>query len=336
MFHSLSALNGNCLRQALRDLTPTQVGALPKMTSSNDRAIAQSFTNQILKRYQCSVLADKKNNTLWLEPLGYYFDQDREGDVFGFKGWSGGFAVGGDHLFSNQICVGGGVGYTNSELRWDHRYGKGTINSLYVGIYSSYITTGGYLLAAVLGSRNFYGIERNIHFAELKRTATNDHKGWDVAARLIGALNFEIKENLYLQPSLMADVYNTFEEGYNESGAKSLNLQMERHYSGIVRTNVGIKGLKNIPFKRSCWTPSLYLGWVKEVPLTNGRYKGKIRACPDTFSVQSFHKTRDLLALGTSVGGVFKNGVTIALRYELNRRGSYVLHNGDLNLSWNF
>jgi uncharacterized protein with beta-barrel porin domain len=176
-----------------------------------------------------------------------------------------------------------------------------------------------------------------MHFAKIDRTAKSHHRGAEVCGRLQSGMNLRLKQAWVVQPYLIADSYNSFEAGYKEQGAGSLDLTVNSHYSGLVRINPAVKVQKELSSEMGCIAFSVYAGCALEIPVTDGVFESQIAAAPgNTFKGRSFHETRNQLCSGASIKAAFTKGPTLFLHYELNADSRYVSNNFDVNAQWSF
>ena len=345
---SLLTLDQTGLDMALAGLTPAQFGAFSLVNYNNSRSVMNAFSREATKLYFCNLTkkpeckdetycADEKKTTVWAEPVGSYIDQRMAEENFGFDNWNVGSVFGAHHLFGNHVFLGGGTSYIYSNLKWDHGFGKSDQHNIYGGIFSGYMRELWYILGTVLGSGNYYDVKRHIDFADIHRTAKNDHWGGEVTGRLEGGINFFNSKGFLLRPFVVVDSYNVFQQGYRESGSDSLNLFVKWNYLGMVRFNGTIQISQDFQLEKSCWTPLIYAGYVHETPVTRGHIDANLEGCCcRTLTVKTFHKDRDQFQGGAGLSGIFKNGASFSMNYEIAVGHKYPSHNGEIEFDWAF
>ena len=119
-------------------LSPAQFGALPLTNLHSNRIIADVIVENTEKFDWCDPCDSQKEcevneTSVWIAPVGYYYDQDGIQSQIGFDAYAVGVGVGASHLFFNSFHVGGGAGYTYSKIDWDKDRGDGHVNSVYLG-----------------------------------------------------------------------------------------------------------------------------------------------------------------------------------------------------------
>ena len=301
-------------------LSPAQFGALPLTNLQSNRIIADVIVEGTEKFYWCdpcdsqnnsqeACQANRNDTSVWIAPVGYYYDQDGIQSQIGFDAYAVGVGVGASHLFFNAFHVGGGAGYTYSKIDWDKDRGDGHVNSVYLGPSLGWSQKNAFLNLLVMGSYNYYDIDRNIKFPGVNRTASNKHHSYDVLARLDGGYRFRINtggkfDHFFILPEARLSYLNIFEERYTESGADSINLTVDSKYSAFLQPNVLVKFLRDFHTRTLCVTPAFQVGWISNISLSSGNYKSRFykqETCQPHFVVKSFTRNTNQLSLGLDV-----------------------------------
>ena len=284
------------------------------------------------------------DQSVWLNLIGYYYKQNKMQEQVPFNSRTYGFTIGYNTRLFNHLVLSAGTGYTHSSLDWYENNGNACIQSVYLSPSMGYVGEYGYAELVLLGSRSFYEVNRKIHFSNFKDTAHNNHKSYDLLAGCRGSLRLKFPENfqknLFLLPTVNLDYLNIFESGYQESGAGALNLSVKNVHSAFLRPEVKFKLLKELNTRSVCSSPSIYVGWLRNIPLTNGIYTSRFykqEACEKNFAVQSYHSSTDQLILGAEILLVaYKDNCSLKLGYEANIGNHYSVQEGNLNFNWMF
>jgi len=310
-------------------LSPIQFGALPLANLQSHRLVSDVIVENTEKFYWCDPCNtqestsekcknEKKRTSIWIAPIGDYYEQDGINKrpsqdwadrQIGFDTYSVGVGLGASHLFFDCFHVGGGLGYTYSHIDWDKSRGDGHWNSIYFGPSLGFSKSNGYVNLLLLGSYNYYHIDRNIHFSGLSRTASNKHHSYDILARVDGGYKFRINTGgnlgyFYLLPEARISYLNIFEESYRESGADSINLAVDSKYSAFLQPTVLVKFLRDFYRPGFCVTPTIQIGWISNIPLSSGNYQSKFygqSTCQPHFVVKSYHDTTNQMTIGGEV-----------------------------------
>ena len=283
------------------------------------------------------------DQSIWFNPIGYYYKQNEMQEQLSFNSKTYGFTTGFSTRLFNHLVLSAGAGYTHSSLDWYKNNGSAHIQSAYLSPSIGYVGECGYVGLVLLGSRSFYEVNRKILFSDFKDKAHNHHKSYDLLAGCRGSLRLKFPENfqknLFLLPTVNLDYLNIFESGYQESGAGALNLSVKNVHSAFLRPEVKFKLLKEFITPSICSSPSIYVGWLKNIPLTNGTYTSRFykqETCTKNFTVQSYHSSTDQLILGSEILVAYKANCSLKLGYEANIGNHYNVQEGNLNFNWVF
>ncbi len=342
----LVSLPANIFERELEQLSPSQFGALPLVELQNQRVIADTIAESAEKYRWCK--GEDTNNSqktsVWVAPVGYYYNQDKVDGQIAFDAYAIGAAVGANHLLAHNILVGGAIGYAHSHIDWQEKAGEGRWNSVYAGPSIGWVPSSGFVNMLVLGAYNYYSIDRTIRFPGLRRTAYNNHHSWDVMARIDGGYKFCVntKENgdqLFILPEASVSYLNIFESSYTESGAKSLNLDVGSKYSAFLQSNVMIKFLNDFHIKNMCITPTIHVGWISTIPLSSRNYTSSLfmqTTCKSHFTVTSFHDKTNQLSIGCELVFTTSKDLILSLGYNANLLDQNTVQSGKLRLEKRF
>lgn len=241
----------------------------------------------------------------WIDPIGFFYKQNRYLDVSGFTDYTYGTAAGIGFPFSDSSYGAVGAGYTRSNLFWKNDSGNASCNTLYIAPSIGISTEFAYMALLVQGSIDFYKVKRHVQFASIDTNAENRHKNYNVLCRAdLGAkLNVGEHEDVFFEPQLSFNYVNLFQESYSEKGASNfINLSVKHKHSVILQPNGGIKIIKEISKSTYCFAPNIFVGWLANVPITSGNYISNFyqMQIPNLteFTVISFDQTTNQLALG--------------------------------------
>ncbi|MDN3509294.1 MAG: autotransporter domain-containing protein, partial [Candidatus Neptunochlamydia sp.] len=338
--------------EALLKLGPEQFGALALGHLQTSTRIGQSM-NRAKSFYEDYYLTpcyptfnppSYSNHMIWIAPIGYYYKQNERDEQVPFENRTYGFTTGVDHCFSNHFVLSGGFGYTHSNLNWKQNRGCSHIQSIYLGPSIGYISPQGYIGLSLVGSRSSYDVKRRIAFSSFKETAENHHKSWDLLAEINGSIKLKLPEilnkNLFMISSVTIDYLNIFESGYQESGAGPIDLSVKNVHSTFVRPEVTVRLMKELTVHLLCASPSIYMGWQKNIPLTQSYYTSsfyKQEVCSKNFTVKSYHSSTDQLVLGTDliIMGCKANW-SLKVGYKASICDHFNTQEGTLNFNWNW
>jgi outer membrane autotransporter protein len=337
---ALLILPPNQYAKALNSLTPSQFGALALTELENNFNIANTFFLTGLGQRSCCIDNCESTN-IWINPLGFIYSQKShsEQEAIGFTTHTYGVAAGIDHEFSNDWSLGLGLGYSYSHLHWKNQAGKARADSGYLGSYLKYDYQNFYFDFLVLGTGNFYDVDRKIVFPGLDRKAKSHPTTWNLSEILLAGFRLGPFSNLFIQPELLLDQLNIFQENFKENGANSIDLSVKRKYSSFLRSLVNLKFVKEWTCCNMCITPRVNAGWLRTTPLTGGHYTASFRAdtfCEPNFSVTSFNQIIDQVLVGAQLLISSQRGFTISLGYEGKFGEKAKVHELNMAADWRF
>ena len=350
----------NYVRNILK-LGPQQFGALALSgLQSSTRTSRQMNRADLIYQRKSSMINPRQNGgkedaqvksspekTVWINPIGFYYKQNEDTpEQFPFDVRSYGFTLGFQGVLPNKLALGGGVGYTYSDLKWSQSQGTATIQSVYIAPSFSYIGEVGYGSIMLSCGPSFYDVKRKIEFADIKREAQSYHTGFDLIIGMSGGLSLKMPgifgEGLFCIPTLNLDFVNLFEGGYEESGAGSANLFIEKKLSSFFRPELTLKISQQLSFGKLSVLPTLYFGWVKSIALNQDQEKCKAKIMSKEMEnaapmiVESYRPPGDQLVIGAELTAFYQEHLCFKFGYEANLVGSTYAQGVTLGFDWKF
>ena len=347
----LEQLEGDVLNDALNQLSSARFGALSLVNFNADSTVANIFGNHLKKLYRCKTkigaceddaetFCFKQNNwSVWAEPFLNFSHHDKTEQQRSFHNETYGGVLGADYSFANNICLGGGAGYSYANMDWGQSLGKSLINSVYGGVYSSWFNEQGFVNLSVMGTRNFYHVGRRVHFPGYDRTAHHHHRGWDLTTHLGGGLEFPLGETFHFQPTLDIDYINVFQGEFRERNLGGIDLVVRSKQSGLLRSALALNLVNDFKTDHVCYSPGILVGWVHEAYLSSANYKANMTSkclMDPSFIVKTFHKDQDYRLLGVSLTVIHDKGFVFTVNYHTEFNHLYTKHEGRGRFEWNF
>jgi outer membrane autotransporter protein len=186
---------------------------------------------------------------------------------------TGGVSTGFDlDLWKNWI-LGAAVGYSYDHLKWKEDLGHANIQDGFGALYFSCSGKYAYLFGAAMGSYDHYKTARHIEIGEgvlteIDRTAHGSHHGWHGSGHLQAGLLFGKK--VQFSPFVQANYIYIHESSFNEHGAKSLDLHVDKKNSDLLEGEVGIQLARCFSISTNKFSPSAGISVIRE-----WRFKGK-------------------------------------------------------------
>jgi outer membrane autotransporter protein len=305
----------------------------PQETHHNTRAgLAADFDHQM----QQSIALSRGKGGVWAHGFGNIGNQKNQKNQRGFKAETGGFMAGMDYRVSSNVFLGGGLGFSSSDVNWKNSGGKGRIRGYFATFYSTWYQGGFYVNGSLVAGVNRYKVGRHLLLGSvIDRTASNHHEGYEFTPHI--GMGYEIPfKSLTLEPFVGLDYSHIHQDGYNETGAKDLNLKVKSQSAEMLRGEAGFNIFKTLPFEGGNWTPKLKLSYILKEPTKKGNMQAALQGQPTFFAVKSFTRTRNQFSPGVGMTFRFNSGAFVDVRYDAELDSSYKAHEVGLKIGYAF
>jgi len=299
----LLALSFSDIQNAFNHMQPSQFSAQTWTQLSNGLLVRSSYSkhvNEFFIRNNCS---NEYGFDVWLDVLGEWQGQGKESCQFGYNDWTAGVSLGTD-VSCKQFRFGGAASYTYSGVNWDQSAGHGQISSFYGGGYGGWSDDVGYLIFSTLGAYNHYDSTRYISIGNINRHAYGSHNGWEVLTGVEGGAYFEVNP-VRLGPFGRFDYIYLWQEGYQESGANSLNLQVDSRHDQLVQSQVGAVCTSryecNLERIQGIFIPRVEVSYINQTPIVKADYQASFKNSACEFNVSGWNFEHNLGAIGVAL-----------------------------------
>lgn len=325
--------------QKWKDSAPEHLGSFAIADWLNSLNIGSFFddTTQYLERTpQCFTIFNPSIDwNLWAEPYifhSHYQTPLNRKDKIDFGLTTAGLLAGSRYAISDEISLGGGLGYYHSKLD------ESTINGVYLGPSIQYFYPGGSVGFMLYGIGNFYDVS--------KKTAGSGHTyhSWDIAMRLEADYELELPSNFfihdfYIRPFLRIDYLNVFEQKQQDKVKKAdltKRMDIENRHSSFFYSKLGVVLSKMMICRKTVFLMSNFdIGWIKMLPLSTESLKWEIKGFKsESESIKLGSK--DQLALGLELVGMRNNGILASVSYEAAIGSSSPMQTGRIRIEWNW
>lgn len=250
---------------------------------------------------------DAASKGLWVRGNGGYGNTDGDGNAASSRLRSSGLSVGFDAEVKDGVRVGVAATGGTSRLSTDNNESGKTRSSAF-GVYGSYATgPWNFSGSATLGWGKNH-LDRNVVVGALNRVASSDFDSSTLAA--YGEASYSIPMNGWtLQPLAGLSLSRSKADGFTETGAGALNLQVAGQTVNSAKSTLGAKA--SFDTGRIRIEPRVI--WAHEfgdlnTPLT-AQFQGAATASP--FQVSGATLKRDTLILGLGASGSISKGVDL-------------------------
>jgi len=260
---------------------------------------------------------EKSNFGIW--GRGYGVAGDRHGgDISSRYDYTIlGFVLGMDSKISDNLLIGLGGGYSQTDIDFESLTDSGDVDSYQGTLYSSYAKGLWYIDGLLSYAFNDYDTSRGIDFGGINRTAKGDYNGNELSGYLEGGYTF-FARNTNIQPLASLHVTHLYQESYTESGADSLNLAVDDQETTSIRSALGLRLAKE--HKRESDTTLMYEAralWAHEFSdddhMVSARFTGSTAG---SFHVKGDRPDRDSAILGLGINARMKNNLSLYAHYD--------------------
>lgn len=354
---TLDSLNGGSgemanLLTTLSAMTPAQQAAvLERLAPVTNRAVQLSLRNNLLMSFdRLSARMDAMRhapksgggsgdgdpaNGLWFKPFGGGLRQNAAAGFAGYDGSNWGLSGGYDYTFNNATTAGLAFAYTNTNIGYnDQQSGDSNkIDSYEISAYGTHDLGVAYLEAMAAWSRQTYATQRNTF---LNGIASGSFDGDLWGARIGAGLPLAIHTATTLTPIVRLDWNHLSQDGYNETGAGALNLDVAGASTDRLRGSLGAQlnhdtkllGFAVQPFARAFWHYDFMNSGVSSSASFAGGGSAFI-----TPGQKLDHYTG---TVGAGVNLFTHNNFTGSVAYDYNVGGAYQAHTAQAQIRWSF
>lgn len=274
---------------------------------------------------------------VWALGNGVFSKVATVNDLPGYRFQNGGFFVGADYAWSENLTTGLFGGYQGAYAK----YANGSMasaNSALFGGYAAFQSGGFYSDAIVSGGYNGYVAKRSIQFSTIDRTARATPDGGQLSAYL--DLGHDWRAGGFTFGPLVSAQY-TYSgiAPFTESGADSLDLRVEQQNASSLRTNLGgrisytwniASGLTLIPEVRMFWQHE----YLQNSTTIGASLDG---GAGPSFDYSTTVPARDSVFAGAGLSAAFGRNLGAFVYYNADfGRQDYLSHMISTGLNWKF
>ena len=272
---------------------------------------------------------------LWVKALGNRLNQDTVDGASGYKLSTYGLMGGLQSELNATTTLGFGLGYLDSDVAGqDFAAGQSSdIESVQLVGYGQYaIGDAGWQLNWQGDfTRSRVESERNITF--IGRTAQAKYNGdaWHLGVGISKA--YTVNPTTTVQPSVALDWRSFKAEGYTETGAGALNLQVNEQTAQEAVLKVGAQVQQQLT-PQTQWLASAALGYDlrDQRDAVTARFTGGGVA----FTTEGLPASRTLGELGLGIRHQASNGMEVVARYDLRLREGLRDQTASVRVNWAF
>ncbi len=270
------------------------------------------------------------NTAIWGQAFGSTAEQDRRADTDGYDSDTVGLAFGGDKILdSKDWIVGGAYSYSVSNVNYKaSRSGNGSDIDSHQGTLYGSLDEGPYYID-ILGSvaRNGYNTERKISVGSIQRTAKGDFKALQYSAKVGGGYNIPMGGGWTVTPTASLQATHLAIDGYTETGANALNLQVASEKYNQLQSGLGVAGsyVMQTAGGRSLST-TLHATWLYDLKSARQNMTSSYTGGGGAFATDGPAPAVAAANLGAAMNYSLDGGLSIAATYDAEIKDQYLSH----------
>ena len=212
----------------------------------------------------------------WMRGYGFYEDIDGDDCTdCGYDASIGALMAGADWAIDGGGILGGFIGLGPGAISYDVDFGSQNENVLqaFAGIFGSVVPGDGelYLQGFVMGGYYDFDRTRTISLPDVStRVAESGNDAWSISAGGELGLNLEVAERTWLQPFAGVTWGQYWGDGYNETGADSLNLSVQDQSANQWMPTAGARLMHSMVSGRDLISPYIGAAFLGQVPVGDG------------------------------------------------------------------
>ena len=273
---------------------------------------------------------------VYLDYGGVFGSQKSSLNQTGFAFTISGFTLGADYRLRNNLILGLASGYSNTASGFRGSGGSVAANTWPINFYGAYFPGSAYAFGSLGYALNLFNLERGLNFGGISRSARRSTTGHQFNA--YGETGYDLKvTRLVMTPTLTLAYSNLGIGAFSESGANSLNLQVEGQTAASLQTGLG--GRLAAPFKvgGARVTPQVYASYQHEFSNSSRGLDARLSQAGSTFNFQTDSPKRDFALVGANVTANLTKRLSAQVNYNAELgRGNYTAHFVNAGIRWEF
>ena len=233
-----------------------------QLTASGDNTIllaANDFAAGLVSSGN-DIGPSRKQWTVSVDGFGHFGDANEADGLSGFDYSMGGMAVDVEYAINEQAIVGAGLGYAHTNIDLDSDFGAGDMDSFFGSLHGTYFMESAYLEGVLTYAHHCYDNRRRISIGSIQNIAESDHDADSYSVLMEAGYNL-LMGSWTLQP--FANLLYTYldEEGFQESGADSLDMHIRDNRTNDLNSELGARLSKTFWTPKGVLTPEFKAAW---------------------------------------------------------------------------
>lgn len=237
--------------------------------------------------------------SLWINPIGNYSHQKKQGNFPESNFWIGGVVTAFDYIGIENAVLGFGAAYVYNYAHFTRGGGHSKTNQEFLTLYGSWSRKNFYIDCALWGG--LYQT-KNIRHSAGNISSQADINGWLFNPHLQLSTPFYIRQCwLLMEPFAMFDWANNWQGKIREKGPSGFNLRIKDQYTSLLRSELGVKFYQFLQYGWGIFAVEEKGSWINKCPFHSGRVQAIFLGRVSPFPIEIFNnETQNLGAVQMS------------------------------------
>ncbi len=266
----------------------------------------------------------------WGQGFGEYVKQKPRGTSNGYRATVWGTALGADiPAFNDRVRLGLSGGYAATGINSKDNSGKTDIDSYQGTLYAGYIDPEHpyYLNGSFSFAYNKYEGKRHIAVGTITRTADADYDGQQYSVLLDGGYTFKAKP-VNITPVASLQYMRLHLEGYTETGAGALDLNMNSQNYDMLQSGLGVKFDRAFETGSGTVIPEVHVRWLHDFIGDRQETTSTFAGGGGSFATQGFEPAQNALNVGAKLALITRGSWSIETNYDFEYKEDFAAHTG--------
>jgi outer membrane autotransporter protein len=272
---------------------------------------------------------------IWGQVFGSVAKQNSSSQDGGFRSTSSGVAFGYDKEISKGSHLGIAISYANSKVKSTDSLKQTDVDTYQANIYNGK-TFGKYFLDTIVGfAWNDYNSNRAI--PSINKTAESNYQGQSYISKARTGFIQDIGHGFNLIPELSLSFVHNRNNNYSETGAGSMNLDVQGSSTNFLEGRGGLKlGYHTITKEGTKITPEIRVSYGYDFIGDRQTITSNFAGQTATFSSLSSKVDQRSFRAGAGIDFANINEITLSADYNYERKSEYYSHSGSLKARYSF
>jgi outer membrane autotransporter protein len=255
---------------------------------------------------------------VFINGSGSFGDRDTTDAELGFDFSTEGLSAGADYRLTDNVVVGGALGYISTGMDFENSQGDQDIIGYSLSAYASWYKSENIYIDGILSyGTNTFDLTRHIQFGTTDTKITGNTDGSEYAISVGGA--YELNRGaLNFGPFIRVNYINAEVDAFEEDSSSGLELAYDSQDVESLTSLIGGEASYVVSTDYGVVTPTVRFEWAHEYKHDSSINTARFLNDPSSgsFEIGTDNPDRDYFNLGLGVSAVFSQGRSAFLYYE--------------------